>query len=175
VRTEYERVCKANAMKDRYAMEISNATKEIHQRIEKDNIAKSAELSLKITEYNSVIIENRENADVFVTQLERYQDCIKILKEDAWNLRSKIKQQESQVSQLRSKFLKNSRLLIDCLRELEADQKNAFHCLIKRFLVLQSTLLTADQKVQDEAARAMYLTREITNLKLELFETRRKR
>jgi hypothetical protein len=175
VRAEYERVCKANAMKDRYTMEISNASKEIHQRIEKDNIAKSAELSLKITEFNSVIIENRENADVFVVQLERYQDCIKIMKEDAWNLRSKIKQQDGQISQLRSKFLINSRLLTDCLRDLEADQKAALHCLVKRYLVLQSTHSTALQRAQDESARAMYLTREVTNLKLELFESRRRR
>lgn len=156
-------------------MEISNASKEINQRIEKESVKKSAKLSLKITEFNSVIIQNRENADIFVAQLERFQECIKIMKEDAWNLRSKIKQQDGQLSQLRSKFLNNSRMLTDCFRELESDQKAAFHCLIKRILVLQSTLRTADQRVQEESARAIYLTREITNLKLELFELRRKR
>lgn len=171
---EYDRVCTATAMKERYAIEISNATKDNQLQIEKDSAAKSAALSLKITELNSVILENRGNADIFVSQLETYQESIKSMKDDAWNLRSKIKQQDSQISQLRSRFLSNNRLLKDCLHELECDQKAAFHCLIKRFLVLQSTLSTADQRAQDETARAMYLNREVTNLKLELFESRRK-
>ena len=176
---ECERVTRSSDVKDRYATETGISNRELHVKVEKESAARVGSLSLQLQEAHSSMAhrtaEHRANVDSFISQLSSYQVVIKEIKDDSWNLRSKILSLESHLSRMESKKAKNRKALSGSLIDLDAEQKAVFRTLGKKNKSLSSDLSAAEQRAAEESSRCMYLTREISNLKLELFEARRGR
>ena len=176
---ECERVTKSSDVRDRCATEMGTSNKEMHVKVEKETAARLGSLSLQLSEARSSMAhrtaEHRANVDSFINQLSSYQGVIKEIKDDSWNLRSKVLSLESHLSRMESKKSKNRKALSGTLINLDIEQKAVFRSLGNENKSLSSDLSAAEQRAAEESSRCMYLTREISNLKLELFEARRAR
>ena len=117
--------------------------------------------------------ENRDLVCDIVTQLEGYQSTIKLLKTDSLNLRSSIKLLETKLSVTRARCMKNKKSFTDALSAISNENKITFVKLKKMFYDLKSATDASNLRAEEEIVRAMYLARENTNMKLELFEFRR--
>lgn len=120
------------------------------------------------------LLQKREYAEQYISKLEEFQAAITPIREDIWVLKSRIKQQESLLEIIRKKTSKNDDNLSTSLQVLQTEQSLVFERLSGKHRILSRELKAADRLAKEEVGKSMYLNSEVTNLKLELFESRRK-
>lgn len=175
---EHERTCTLNSI----AMEEASKFQKNHDESQSiKEIADNAKIISLTTQLDKMSqlyeMKKNENKDLvcdIVTQLELFQSTIKLIKNDACDLRSNIKQLETKLSIIKTKCTKNKKSFSDTLTSISNENKITFQKLKKIFHNLKSVTNASILRAEEEIVKSMYLTRENTNMKLELFEFRRK-
>ena len=117
--------------------------------------------------------ENKDLVCAIVTQLEIFQSTIKRIKNDACDLRSNVKQLETKLSIIKTKWTKTEKSFSDTLKSICSENKITFQKLKRIFHDLKSVTDASNVRAEEEIVKSMYLARENTTMKFELFEFRR--
>jgi hypothetical protein len=177
-RADYEKISSSDKLKttndaDKLADYVSK-----HQQNDKDQLEKLSTLILERDEAVALsqerLLQKREYAEQYISKLEEFQGAITPIREDMWVLKTKIKQQENMLELIRKQSSKYDEHLSTSLQVLYTEQSLVFERLSGKHRVLSRELKAADRLAQEEVGKSMYLNSEVTNLKLELFESRRK-
>ena len=127
----------------------------------------SVTTSEAVTQAQTRLMEKRDNTEFYIARLSDFQTLLSDIREDAWVLKSKIKQLELQLSLVKSNCTKNQRHISCSLLSLQGEHTQVFRCANDR-------LKYSEGRAKEEVERSMYLSSEVTNLKLELHECRKK-
>ena len=172
LRGEFDKMCASSGATEKSMREELSCCARQLETVEKNReeeisaLTAAAEDALTISRIR--LSEKRDNAEAFISRLSLFQDCLREVREEAWAMKVKVNHLETQLTLVRSHTGKCKRNLLDSLTLLQEDQCTAFQCARRSI-----GELTAASKGERE--RAMYLSSEVTNLKLELYESRRKR
>jgi hypothetical protein len=176
--SEHERTCTLNSIAMEEALKFQKNHDENQCIKEIADNAKMISLTTQLDKINQLHeMKKKENKDLvcaIVTQLELFQSTIKLIKNDACDLRSTIKHLETKLSIIKTKCTKNNKSFSDTLTSISNENKTIFQKLKKMFDDLKSVTNASNLRAEEEIIKSMYLTRENTNMKLELFEFRRK-
>lgn len=177
-RADYEKITTTDRLKTeddahKIAEDISK-----QQQNDTDQLQKIATLTVERDEALALsqerLLQKREYAEQYISKLGEFQFLLTPIREDMWVLKSKIKQQESQLALIRSKSVKTEEQLSKSLQVLQTEQSLVFERLSGKHRILSRELKAADRLAKEEVGKSMYLNSEVTNLKLELYESRRK-
>ena len=176
--SEHERTCTLNSIALEDAVKCQKNNDENQSIREVADSAKIISLTTQLDKINQLFeVKKNENKDLvctFVTQLELLQSTIILIKNDACDLRSNIKQLETKLSIIKTRCAKNKKSFSDTLTSISNENEITFQKLKKMFHDLKSATNASNSRAEEEIIKSMYLTRENTNMKLELFEFRRK-
>lgn len=171
-------ICTSNFIELENALKLQKINDENNCEKEKANNVKINTLTTQLDKINQLYeIKKNETKDLgntFITQLELYQSTIKVIKDDSLNLKSNIKKLETKLSIITTKCINNKKSFFDAISAIKNENNATFIKFKKTIDNLNHTAETSKLRAEEEIIKAMYLTRENTNMKLELFEYRRK-
>ena len=171
-------ICSLNLIELEKVLKLQKINDENNCEKERANNVKINSLTTQLDKINQLyemkINENKDVECTIITQLELYQSTIKVIKNDSLNLRSNIKQLETKLSIITTKCIKNKKSFLDALSSIKNENNTTF-LKLKKIIENSNDVMNASKlRAEEEIIKSMYLTRENMNMKLELFEYRRK-
>ena len=175
---KHKEICTLNLIELENALNLQKSSDENNCEKEIANNVNIITLTTQLDKINQLYeIKKNEIKDLgytFITQLELYQSTIKVIKNDSLNFRLNIKQLETKLSIITTKCIKNKKTFFDAISAIKNENNTTFMKLKKIIDNLNDVAETSMLRAEEEIVKAMYLTRENTNMKLILFEYRRK-